>query len=52
MSGSGSIACYKSSAVVHALVLHTALHVLSTPRYDTERNVWSEDIMRFDTKVC
>ena len=24
------------------------LHVLSTPRYDTERFVWSEDIMRFD----
>ena len=25
------------------------LHVLSTPKYDTERLVWSEDIMRFDT---
>ena len=25
------------------------LHVLSTPRCDTERFVWSEDIVRFDT---
>ena len=25
------------------------LRVLSTPRYDAERLVWSEDIMRFDT---
>ena len=25
------------------------LHVSSTPRYDAERFVWSEDIMRFDT---
>ena len=27
------------------------LHVLSTPRYDTDRLEWSEDIMRFDTVV-
>ena len=24
-------------------------HVLSTPRYDAERLVWSEDMLRFDT---
>ena len=46
-----------ASAPLHVIVLVwyctlwsyiLVLHELSTPRYDTERLVWSEDIKRFD----
>ena len=49
MSGSGTLACYSSSVVVHALAI--VLHVLRTPRYDTEQLEWSDDIMHFDTEL-
>ena len=49
MSGTGTLACYSSSVVLHVCSYIIVLHVLSTPRYDAERLVWSEDIMRVDT---
>ena len=54
MTGIGTLACYSYSVVVHDLVVHvysSVLHVLSTPRFDTERLEWREDTMRFDTVV-
>ena len=55
MSGIGTLSRCSSSLVVHVLayiITVPVLHVLSTPRYDTEQLEWSDDIMHFDTVMC
>ena len=37
--------------VWYYIIRVSVMHVLNTPRFDTERQEWSEDTMRFDTVV-
>jgi len=48
MSGTGALACYLSSVVVHDLVLHYSDACNEHSRYDTVKLEWS-DAMQFDT---